>query len=65
VTPQMLKNTWHETEYHLDILQATNGAYIKIGLFKHMKLFLDISCILYSVLVCNVVNKLWSLFMVV
>jgi hypothetical protein len=30
VTPQMLENTWRETEYRLDILRAMNGARVEI-----------------------------------
>jgi hypothetical protein len=30
VTPQMLENTWRETEYHLDILCATKGAHVEV-----------------------------------
>ena len=26
---ESLQNTWHEIEYHLDVLQATKGAYDK------------------------------------
>jgi hypothetical protein len=27
---EVLTNTWQETEYHIDVHQATNGAHIKI-----------------------------------
>jgi hypothetical protein len=30
VTPQMLENTWRETEYRLDILRATKGMHIEV-----------------------------------
>jgi hypothetical protein len=30
MTLQMLENTWHEIEYCLDILRATNGAHIEV-----------------------------------
>jgi hypothetical protein len=30
VTPQMLENTWRETEYHSDILRATKGAHVEV-----------------------------------
>jgi hypothetical protein len=30
VTPQMLENIWHGTEYCLDILRATNGSHIEL-----------------------------------
>jgi hypothetical protein len=30
VTPQMLKNTWRETEYRLGILRATKGAHVDV-----------------------------------
>ncbi|GBL80576.1 hypothetical protein AVEN_225266-1 [Araneus ventricosus] len=30
VTEDMLKNTWRELEYRLDILRATKGAHVKI-----------------------------------
>jgi hypothetical protein len=30
VTPQMLENTWRETEYRLDILRATKGAHVEV-----------------------------------
>ncbi|GBN08282.1 hypothetical protein AVEN_155882-1 [Araneus ventricosus] len=30
VTEDMLKNTWGELEYHLDILRATKGAHVEI-----------------------------------
>jgi hypothetical protein len=29
-TPQMLENTWKETEYRLDNLRATIGAHIEV-----------------------------------
>jgi hypothetical protein len=29
VTPQMLENTWHEIDYHLDSLRVTVGAHIE------------------------------------
>jgi hypothetical protein len=30
VTPQMLENTWRETEYRLDILRATKGGHVEV-----------------------------------
>lgn len=30
VTPDMLLNTWKETEYRLDVARATNGAHIEL-----------------------------------
>jgi hypothetical protein len=30
VTPQMLENTWRETEHRLDILRAMKGAMLKL-----------------------------------
>ena len=30
VTPQMLKDTWGEIEYRLDILRATKGAHVQL-----------------------------------
>jgi hypothetical protein len=30
VTPKMLRNTWIETEYRLDVCRATNGAHVEI-----------------------------------
>jgi hypothetical protein len=30
VTPQMLENTWRETEYHLHILHVTKGAHAEV-----------------------------------
>jgi hypothetical protein len=30
VTPQMLKSTWREIKYRLDILRATKGAHVEI-----------------------------------
>jgi hypothetical protein len=32
VTPQMLENTWKETEYHLVIFHATKGAHVGVVL---------------------------------
>jgi hypothetical protein len=31
VTPQMLENTWRETEYCLDTLRDTKGAHIEVA----------------------------------
>ena len=30
VNEEMLENTWHEIEYRLDILRATNGAHVEV-----------------------------------
>ena len=30
VNEEMLKNTWREIEYRLDILRATNGAHVEV-----------------------------------
>ncbi|GBN47039.1 hypothetical protein AVEN_123266-1 [Araneus ventricosus] len=30
VTPQMLKNTWREIEFRLDVLRATKGTHVQI-----------------------------------
>ena len=30
VNEEMLKNTWHEIDYRLDILRATNGAHVEV-----------------------------------
>jgi hypothetical protein len=30
VTPQMLKNTWREIEYRLDILRGKKGAHVEV-----------------------------------
>jgi hypothetical protein len=30
VTEQMLEKTWREIEYRLDVLWATNGAYVEV-----------------------------------
>jgi hypothetical protein len=30
VTPQMLENTWRETEYRLDILRTTKVAHVEV-----------------------------------
>ena len=30
VNEEMLKNTWREIEYRLDILKATNGAHVEV-----------------------------------
>jgi hypothetical protein len=30
ITPQMLENTWRETEYRLDILRAMKGAHVEV-----------------------------------
>jgi hypothetical protein len=30
ITPHMLKNTWQELEFHLDICRATAGAHIEV-----------------------------------
>ena len=30
VTPEMLRNTWRELEYHQDICRATRGAHIEV-----------------------------------
>jgi hypothetical protein len=30
ITSDMLNNTWAEIEYRLDILRATNGAYVEV-----------------------------------
>jgi hypothetical protein len=31
VTPQMLENTWRETEYHFDILCAMEGMHAEVA----------------------------------
>ena len=30
ITEDMLKNTWRETDYRLDVLRATKGAYVEV-----------------------------------
>jgi hypothetical protein len=30
VTEEMLEKTWREIEYILDVLRATNGAYVEV-----------------------------------
>ena len=29
-TGEMLENTWRETDYRLDVLRATKGAYVEV-----------------------------------
>jgi len=61
VTPQMMEDTWHETEYYLDTLQATSGTHIEtlewsIQTQQTISLCL-LNCMFY---VCNVVIELWA-----
>jgi len=30
ITEDMLENTWRETDYRLDIIRATKGAYVEV-----------------------------------
>jgi len=30
ITEDMLENTWRETDYRLDVLRATKGAYVQV-----------------------------------
>jgi hypothetical protein len=62
VTLQMLENTFHEINYHLDILHATNGNHIKTHenflscSFNHCKLFFSMFCSLCFRNFCDVVK---------
>lgn len=38
ITSDMLNSTWAEIEYRLDILSATNGAYVEVCLVKLFEL---------------------------
>jgi hypothetical protein len=58
VTPQMLENTWRETEYRLDILRATKGANVEVVIVYRYKKHFRTYTFIFRKNFCFVVSDL-------